>query len=276
MGRQLVILGYHRSGTSAATQHLVRAGLFVGDELLSANESNPHGHFEDRAFIRIHERIFSENGAGWLAPSPFVPIVSPDLRKQIRALLADRDAHHDFWGFKDPRACLFVDTWRTMLSAPRFLVCLRHYRACVDSVVRRGLSAVRTTTLRSEARRQMLLASDHDAIARSWIAHMLPLLRLMRLHPAMVHSVCVGDMPYSIAGDLAARFGLPLEPVPLADTFDPDLFKADDEVDIRLSDDIAALAERVWLALMDAHVTGLADTPSRPQPARSAVLESAA
>jgi len=35
MVRQLVILGYHRSGTSAATQHLVRAGLFVGDELLS-------------------------------------------------------------------------------------------------------------------------------------------------------------------------------------------------------------------------------------------------
>ncbi|GAB5376162.1 MAG: hypothetical protein AcusKO_26240 [Acuticoccus sp.] len=251
------------------------AGLFVGDELLSANESNPHGHFEDRAFIRIHERIFSENGAGWLAPSPFVPIVSPDLRNHIRALLADRDAHHSFWGFKDPRACLFVDTWRTMLSAPRFLVCLRHYRACVDSVVRRALSAVRTTTARNEARQQMLLASDHDAIARSWIAHMLPLLRLMRLHPAIVHSVCVGDMPLSIAADLADRFGLPLSPIPLSASFEPTLFKADVDVEITLSDETAQIAERVWVALMEAHADLQAVVPPRTR-ARQAVFESAA
>lgn len=255
MARQLVILGYHRSGTSAATQHLVKAGLFVGDELLSANASNPHGHFEDRAFIRVHERIFSENGANWLAPSPFVPIVSPDLRQHIRALVADRDAHHEFWGFKDPRACLFVDTWRTMLSAPRFLVCMRHYRACVDSVVRRALSAVRTTTAREEARSQMLLAADHDAIARSWVAHMLPLLKLMREHPDIVHTVAVGEMRGSIAADLARRFGFPLRPVELADTFDPALFKADADVDIRLSPDVAALCERVWQAMMEAHQT---------------------
>ncbi len=255
MVRQLVILGYHRSGTSAATQHLVRAGLFVGDELLSGNASNPHGHFEDRAFVRIHERIFAENGEKWLAPSPFVPIVSPDLRQHIKALVADRDAHHSFWGFKDPRACLFVDMWRTMLSSPRFLVCLRHYRACVDSVVRRALSAVRTTTARDEARHQMLTASDHDAIARSWIAHMLPLLRLMRQHPQIVHSVSVGETHGSIAGVLAQRFGFPLEPVDLADTFNPALYKADADVDIRLSDDVAALAERVWQALLGAHAS---------------------
>jgi len=253
MARQLVILGYHRSGTSAATQHLVRAGLFVGDELLSANASNPHGHFEDRAFIRIHERIFTENGENWLAPSPFVPIVSPDLRQHIRELVADRDAHHNVWGFKDPRACLFVDVWRTMLSAPRFLICLRHYRACVDSVVRRALSAVRTTTDRHEARVQMLLAADHDAIARSWVAHMLPLLRLMRRHPDIVHTVAVGEMRGSIAGDLAARFGFPLAPVDLAETFDPRLYKADAAVDISLSSEVAALAERVWQELLAAH-----------------------
>lgn len=253
MVRQLVILGYHRSGTSAATQHLVRAGLFVGDELLAANASNPHGHFEDRAFVRLHERIFAENGENWLAPSPFVPIVSAELRQDVRALVADRDAHHSFWGFKDPRACLFVDFWRTMLSAPRFLVCLRHYRACVDSVVRRSLSAVRTTTARQEARYQMLTGADHDAIARSWIAHMLPLLRLMQQQPEIVYSVSVGNVHGSIAGTIARRFGLPLEPVELAETFDPALYRADADVDIRLSDEVAALAERVWRALLDAH-----------------------
>ncbi|MEM8663213.1 MAG: hypothetical protein AAGF49_03705, partial [Pseudomonadota bacterium] len=225
---------------------------FVGEELLGANASNPHGHFEDMDFIKVHERIFDENGESWLAPNPFVPIVSRSLRAHVAALVGGRDAAHHQWGFKDPRACLFVDVWRTMLSRPRFLVCLRHYRACVDSVVRRALSGVRTTVMRPDARTQMLLASDHDAIARSWIAHMLPLLRLMRHHPAIVHAVTMGDLNGSIAADLRDRFGFDLAPVPLRDTFDATLFKADEDVEIAISSDVAALAERVWRELLDA------------------------
>lgn len=253
MGLQLVILGYHRSGTSAATQHLVRAGLFVGDELLGANASNPHGHFEDRAFIDVHERIFRENGENWLAPNPFIPIASPEVRNHIRGLVANRDAYHEYWGFKDPRACLFVDLWRTMLSAPRFLVCLRHYRACVDSVVRRALAGVRTTTERRQARIQMLVAADHDAIARSWVAHMLPLLRLMRRHPEIVHAVNIAEVKGSVAGCLRERFGFPLASIAIEETFEPALYRMDDAVDIHLSHEVETLAERVWDALLEAH-----------------------
>ncbi|MEM9223988.1 MAG: hypothetical protein AAGB11_16530 [Pseudomonadota bacterium] len=252
MGLQLVVLGYHRSGTSAATQHLVEAGLFVGEDLLGANVSNPHGHFEDEDFVHVHERIFEENGESWLAPNPFVPIISSALRSHMTALVGQRDAAHDYWGFKDPRACLFVDVWRTVLSSPRFLVCLRHYRACVDSVVRRALAAVRTTADRSEGRTQMLLASDHDAIARSWVAHMLPLLRLMRHHPELVHAVELATLGGSIAGDLHGRFGFPLDPVPLSHTFEPGLLRADQNVAIHISSDVAQLADRVWEALLEA------------------------
>ncbi|MEM0906861.1 MAG: hypothetical protein AAGJ94_05810 [Pseudomonadota bacterium] len=260
MGLQLVILGYHRSGTSAVTQHLVRAGLFVGDDLLGANTSNPHGHFEDRAFIDIHERIFRENGENWLAPNPFVPIVSREVRNRIRALVGNRDAYHSAWAFKDPRACLFVDMWRTMLSDPHFLICLRHYRACIDSVVRRALAGVSTTTVRHDARLQMLVAADHDAIGRSWIAHMLPLLRLMRHHGDRVHVVDVEHASGSIAADLHTKFGLSLEPVPLAETFDDSIFHSNASADIALSRDVETLAERVWQALLEmARQTGNAD-----------------
>lgn len=252
MDIQLVILGYHRSGTSAATQHLARAGLFVGDELLGANASNPHGHFEDRAFVKVHEAIFRENGTHWLAPDPFVPAISPSLRQSVREIVADRNAHHGTWGFKDPRACLFVDFWRTALSSPRFLVCLRHYSVCIDSVVRRALAAVRTTAVRPDAALQVNLLSDPDAIARSWICHMLPILRLMRRHPEIVYTVDVAELQGSLAADLNQAFGMDLEPLPLSDTFDPALYRAAPKGKITLSRDVGALAERIWVALTKA------------------------
>ncbi|WMS42162.1 hypothetical protein RDV64_19150 [Acuticoccus sp. MNP-M23] len=248
---QLVILGYHRSGTSAATQHLARAGLFVGDDLLGANASNPHGHFEDRAVVAIHEAIFHENGQHWLSPNPLVPIISPMVRAKAVDYVATRSAWHDVWGFKDPRACLFVDFWRTVLPKPRFLICLRHYRACIDSVVRRALVAVRSTALQADAQDQMRLSVDHDAIARSWVCHMMPLLSLMRRHPELVHTVDVSNLDGSIAGDLNRRFGLPLADIPLSDTFDPELYHSSADAHVILSRETEALAERVWLALLE-------------------------
>ncbi|MEM8551934.1 MAG: hypothetical protein AAGF45_06090 [Pseudomonadota bacterium] len=249
MDAQVVILGYHRSGTSAATQHLARSGLFVGDLLLGANASNPHGHFEDRAFVKVHEAIFRENGTHWLAPEPFVPAISQDLRQSVREIVADRTAHHGTWGFKDPRACLFVDFWRSVLPAPRFLVCLRHYEACIDSIARRAIAAIRTTPERADAALQMRLASDHDAIARSWVCHMLPLLRLMQRHSDIVHAVDIAELGGSLASDLNQRFNLDLEPIPLSDTFDPALYSASPQTRVALSAPVKATAQKVWAAL---------------------------
>lgn len=249
---QLVILGYHRSGTSAATQHLARAGLFVGDDLLAAYDSNPHGHFEDRAVVAIHEAIFRENGQHWLSPNPLVPMISPMVRSKAIDYVATRSAWHDVWGFKDPRACLFVDFWRTILPQPRFLICLRHYRACVDSVVRRALQAVRSTAQQDEAQDQMRISVDHDAIARSWVCHMMPLLNLMRHRPEIVHTVDVGNLDGSIAGELRQRFGLPLADIALSETFDPTLYRDAADAHVILSRETAELAERMWLALLEA------------------------
>ena len=47
MSDQLIVAGFHRSGTSLVCQLLHRAGLFLGYDLLGPAFSNPHGHFED-------------------------------------------------------------------------------------------------------------------------------------------------------------------------------------------------------------------------------------
>ncbi|MCF3932604.1 hypothetical protein L1787_04130 [Acuticoccus sp. M5D2P5] len=250
---QIVILGYHRSGTSAATQHLAHCGLFVGHDLLGSKSSNPRGHFEDRVFMNIHERILRENGERWLAAEPIVPVITPAVHNHVVAAVAERDAAHAVWGFKDPRACLFVDLWRTVLSRPRFLICLRHYSACIDSMVRRALESVRTSE-RHNAHIHMRLAADEERIARSWMSHMLPLLRLVRSNPDAVHIVDMSslDPETSIGGALAERFGAPLADRPVAETFEPDLFSSRLDREIRLTAETRRTADRIWQRLLAA------------------------
>ncbi|MBJ3774698.1 hypothetical protein [Acuticoccus mangrovi] len=217
-------------------------------------------------FVNIHERILKENGERWLAPNPFVPIITPAVRNHAQSVVARRDAAHADWGFKDPRACLFVDLWRTILSDPRFLVCLRHYTACIDSLVRRALESVRTTAERPLSQIHMRLAADEDRVARSWIAHMLPLVRLIRQNRDIVHVVTVGNLEPtdSITADLNARFGFRLDERPLADTFDDNLFRADAQARSRLSPETKAIAETVWQALTEAATPAASSAPARP------------
>ncbi len=61
MSDQLIIAGFHRSGTSATAQLLRQAGLFIGDELLDANSSNPYGHFEDREIVTLYDQSLADN-----------------------------------------------------------------------------------------------------------------------------------------------------------------------------------------------------------------------
>jgi hypothetical protein len=48
------------------TRMLHKAGLFVGDRLLGAVPSNPHGHYEDEEVLRFHDRVLEANGCNWM------------------------------------------------------------------------------------------------------------------------------------------------------------------------------------------------------------------
>ena len=70
MSNQLIVVGFHRSGTSLLCQLLHRTGLFLGYDLLGAAFSNPHGHFEDIEVFSLHEQILADNGQTWLVSEP--------------------------------------------------------------------------------------------------------------------------------------------------------------------------------------------------------------
>jgi hypothetical protein len=66
----LVVLGMHRSGTSAITRTVNLLGVPLGasDDLMPANEGNPTGYWESRALVDLNDEILACFGGSWSAP----------------------------------------------------------------------------------------------------------------------------------------------------------------------------------------------------------------
>src|SRR6202035_3022315 len=124
--RILVIAGMHRSGTSLLAELASEAGFDMGARLLPAGPGNRGGHFEDLDFLDFHDAAFAARGAAPLAVAPdfrFAPAAAEMAAAQ--ELLRQRQAKPR-WGFKDPRATLFLDFWAERLPEARFLLLYRH------------------------------------------------------------------------------------------------------------------------------------------------------
>lgn len=130
--RVICIVGMHRSGTSMITRLLNICGLELGprERLLKADKANPLGHFEHRGFLDIDRKLLKHFHATWSDP-PYLPPnwehdpgVAPLLR-QARALAAGFPQMCS-WGWKEPRACLFLPFWRQAVPNMNFLICLRN------------------------------------------------------------------------------------------------------------------------------------------------------
>jgi len=123
----------HRSGTSLVASVLREAGLDIGLKLDSRLKEDvvpglgqPRGHFEDRDFHGLHEAILAASGRTcFTAGEADVDGVAPLFEQQAGELVATR-ADRPFWGWKDPRTCLFLDLWDRLLPQARYLFLYRH------------------------------------------------------------------------------------------------------------------------------------------------------
>jgi len=135
-GQPLMIVGMHRSGTSFLTGSLQAAGL----ELVEFSEWNPHnlkGNRENQSVVQFHERMLSDRGCSWDQPPSGRVRWSGSERAAARELIARLDIAPR-WGFKDPRALLFVHGWRALLPQLRFVGIFRHPHAVAQSLHARG------------------------------------------------------------------------------------------------------------------------------------------
>jgi len=61
----ILVLGMHRSGTSALTGVLSLLDVYLGSELMKENFANEKGYFENNKLYRINEKLLAECNSSW-------------------------------------------------------------------------------------------------------------------------------------------------------------------------------------------------------------------
>ncbi len=223
MSDQLLITGFHRSGTSATARLLHQAGLFLGYELLAANESNPYGHFEDKEVVDLHQQILNANGVTWQVSEPLLPVVSQASWQTMQQMVERRNTEHRLWGFKDPRACLFMMLWKYLLPDAKVLIVYRHFSSSTYSLAQRH--SIDLFLNRGNSYLHRRLWEEPDLALRMWLVHNNALLTFARTHPEDTLAVSL-DMirdGFPVVWAINRRWGFDLEDVPLGEAFDPNI-----------------------------------------------------
>ena len=160
MGRCVIVLGMHRSGTSATAGVLHHLGVNMGPVLIGATEANRKGHYEDQELALLNEDALGS----WHTPVPRVA----RHRTRYQQLFAERARRSELWGMKDPRMCLTFDHVADWLrSTPgvddvRCVAVNRPFNEAVSSLVKRdGWARDRAVQIQSIYQYRMVETIEH-------------------------------------------------------------------------------------------------------------------
>jgi Sulfotransferase family len=151
----VLVIGAHRSGTTASVCALELLGLQIGQHLDS--------HREPRGLQELHEEYLRGVGARWFAPQPFidslethqglrdcVDYLRENLRRRFGRIFGYRKDVEGFWararlklgapwGWKEPRTTLFAPAWLEIFPDARILHVHRDPMAAAASIRQREL-----------------------------------------------------------------------------------------------------------------------------------------
>ena len=143
----VVVLGMHRSGTSAITRGLEVLGVNLGDNLYPAAIDNPKGFWEDNDFLGINEELlahldYSVDRLGlidWQMPST---AIVESLELKAEKLVSERCKKNALWGFKDPRTARLLPFWQAVFERVgcdvRYVIATRNPISIVESLYKRS------------------------------------------------------------------------------------------------------------------------------------------
>jgi hypothetical protein len=155
--KAVVILGMHRSGTSALGGALSRLGVDFGRHLTPPAKDNPMGYFEHPQIVALHDQLLRALGSRWDDDRPFPPgWATTQVATEIGSLLVEllkRDfGRVTLFGIKDPRMCRLVPFWFPIFESlgvePHFILIARHPWEVAESLARRdGLESSKSYLL---------------------------------------------------------------------------------------------------------------------------------
>lgn len=142
----VVVLGMHRSGTSALARTLNLCGAFLPELMRPpALNNNPRGFWEPEAVIELNEAYLASQGTDWRQTSWKLPLESERTQWMIedaRDLIVREYAGQSLILIKDPRIALLAPLWHAALGLAGYrtvyLVPVRHPAEVAHSLLARG------------------------------------------------------------------------------------------------------------------------------------------
>jgi GT2 family glycosyltransferase len=119
--RALLVLGMHRSGTSALARTLNLLGVDLGSGLSIPAEDNRLGFWEHAKVVAIHETLLRDLDSSWhdthaLPENWTATAAARKARLAIAELVENDFADSPLWAVKDPRLCRLVPLWKEVLD----------------------------------------------------------------------------------------------------------------------------------------------------------------
>jgi len=132
----VLVLGMHRSGTSAVARVLSLIGAGLPRHVMAASGSNLAGHWEPKRIVELNERLLLEGDSAWNDWRPFAAesALSSSAHHRFRLEIA-REIEQEFEGeslfvLKDPRisrlAPLYLAALATLGIAVKVVLVSRH------------------------------------------------------------------------------------------------------------------------------------------------------
>lgn len=147
----LLVLGMHRSGTSALSRLLNILGGSLPARLIGANHGNEEGHWESATIAEFNDRILDSAGSRWNDCQPITrdwynSLVYRGFTNQARELLVSEFEDSPLFVFKDPRNCRLARFWLDALEAegitPAIIIPIRHPDEVAESLERRDAMGI--------------------------------------------------------------------------------------------------------------------------------------
>jgi len=180
--RLQLLLGMHRSGTSALTGLLQGHGFQGPREVLPPDSNNPTGYWEPQRIVAQHNALLEQLGSSWddtlLTDGALQEEQLPAALDQLERALAqsfsiDPDQVAGVALVKDPRQCRLLPLWKVLMAAHQI-------EAAAVLVVREPLAVAASLQARDQlpVNRSLLL----------WLQHTLEAERQTRQLPRLVVS----------------------------------------------------------------------------------------
>lgn len=134
----IIVLGMHRSGTSAVTSLIEAMGVHVGtpSEMIPPSDDNPKGFFERGDVLAINQAIFRHHISNWYNVARYDlqtrPI--PDMLQQKMQTIIGKMKYYKSFVIKDPRFCYTLPDWLPFLPDPVIVYCVRHPTSIAHSL----------------------------------------------------------------------------------------------------------------------------------------------